>query len=101
MFMTRTIPPKSRLPSAALVAISLTRVERVPCWSKTFLRVCSFAVHVTRRTLEPTDMSAHSCFRQFHKLFPAVCLVVGMLFATNLEAGKNKKKPDVEQPQPP
>jgi len=24
-----------------------------------------------------------------------------MLFATNLEAGKNKKKPDVEQPQPP
>jgi DNA-binding beta-propeller fold protein YncE len=51
--------------------------------------------------LELTDMLAHSCYRHVGKLFPVVCIAVGMFFATDLEAGKNKKKSVVEQPEPP
>jgi len=46
-------------------------------------------------------MLTHSC-RHLRKWFPAVCLAVGVLFATNAQAGKNKKKPAIEEhaPQP-
>jgi DNA-binding beta-propeller fold protein YncE len=46
-------------------------------------------------------MVTHLRCRYFRKLFPAMCIAGGLLFATNLEAGKNKKKPTVVQPEPP
>jgi DNA-binding beta-propeller fold protein YncE len=46
-------------------------------------------------------MFTYSCCRHLPKLFPAICVVVGLFFATNLDAGKNKKKPVAEQPEPP
>ena len=52
--------------------------------------------------MEPTEMLTHSSCRHLRKWFPAVCLAVGVLFATNAQAGKNKKKPAIEEhaPQP-
>src|ERR1700747_2056548 len=70
------------------------------CWSKIFLPVCSFVVHAIRETLELTNMSAHTFHRHIHKLFPIACIAVGMFFSTSLEAGKNKKKSVVSQPEP-
>jgi DNA-binding beta-propeller fold protein YncE len=47
-------------------------------------------------------MLTHTRFRYTHKFFAGLCLAAGLLCATNLEAGKNKKKPAIEEhaPQP-
>jgi len=45
-------------------------------------------------------MFIYLCCRHLHKLFPAVCIAAGLLVATNLEAGKNKKKPAVQEHAP-
>jgi DNA-binding beta-propeller fold protein YncE len=41
-----------------------------------------------------------SSYRRFRQFFPALCVAGTLLFATNLEAGKNKRKASVEAPKP-
>ena len=51
--------------------------------------------------MEPTEMFTYSCCRHSRMFFAAMSLAVGLLCANNLEAGKNKKKAAIEQPEPP
>src|SRR5690242_9774020 len=77
------------------------REASVQCWSKIFHQICNSVVHAIRRILEPTEMFTYSCCRHSRMFFAAMSLAVGLLCANNLEAGKNKKKAAIEQPEPP